>query len=92
MSNEITARDEALSLYSDLYKDCYGFRPRFAWMAEATAEDFYREIDDLPSWKECAHDNGDILPTEGTGWAFVPAFDPEGAGQRLGDDYWEGYR
>lgn len=85
--SELT-RDDLLSWYSDAYKDCYGIRPRFSWMATATAEDFQREIDSLPSWEECALDQGDVLPVEGEGWAFVPAFDPEGAGSRLGDQYW----
>lgn len=32
MQNEISARDEALSMYSDIHKDAYGFRPReHAW-------------------------------------------------------------
>jgi hypothetical protein len=50
--DERTERDEMHSLYSDLYKDRYGVRPRGPEMLTWTAQDFRDAIEELPEFQK----------------------------------------
>ena len=47
-----TWEDISNSLYSDIYKDAYGFRPRHTEVPFATVGDLYKEIDSLHAYRE----------------------------------------
>lgn len=75
-------REELLSLYSDMYKDRRGFRPRH--MADWTVADFERAIsalerEPIEEWETSHWGEGETdqvteyQPTSGEGWAFTPA-------------------
>lgn len=80
----MTMRDELISIYSDMYKEHYGFRPRH--MGEWTEARLQAAIDSLASVPVNCDDepyvwdgSGEVdhvtasQPTSGDGWAFVPA-------------------
>jgi|TARA_R110000824_G_scaffold379777_1_gene571869 hypothetical protein len=47
-----TFEDMGNSLYSDIYKDAYGFRPRHTEVPFATVGDLYKEIESLYAYQE----------------------------------------
>lgn len=59
-TTEMTYREELLCLYSDLYKDVYGVRPRGSieqgWMANADEEAIKTELDWLSKQLEAVMD------------------------------------
>jgi hypothetical protein len=44
---DLSARDEAISIYSDMYKDRYNVRPRWIEWDTLTDDDIRRMTDDL---------------------------------------------
>ena len=61
--------EEAASIYSDVYKDTHGIRPR-GDTAGWKAEDYYHAIDDLYEY-QAAEREANTIPTEGEGWRLV---------------------
>jgi len=66
---------EMLGLYSDLYKDAYGIRPRPSHHFKGwTVNDFQAAIDSLPKYdaEQEARDRADarlrVMPLNGAGW------------------------
>lgn len=43
----LSALDQARTLFSDLYKDAKGFRPRGQWLSDMTLSELEREIEVL---------------------------------------------
>jgi len=43
----LSALDQARSLFSDLYKDVRGFRPRGQWVTDMSLSELEKEIDAL---------------------------------------------
>ena len=91
-------REELLSLYSDMHKDFYGFRPRFCGDWDVATFEAEIERVTLNCYEgPCGCYDCDMLswpcefPTEGEGWALVTD-DTEAAQGRMltqwGLDYW----
>ena len=57
-----TAREELMDLFSDLYKDVYGFRPRYEW--HGTDDDLRNEIADLSAELEVVLEEEDTREQE----------------------------
>lgn len=84
----MSERDELYDLYSDLYKDAYGVRPRHA--AAYTVEELKRAIDALPPPEPTYYDEArelELIPTYGQGWALLS---DDLDADRLADDYFAG--
>jgi hypothetical protein len=56
--DDLSERDKAISLYSDLYKDLNGFRPRGRWMLTCPLADEALEAN---------------VAMGGNGWEYTPA-------------------
>ena len=88
-------RAELYSLYSDLFKDREGFRPR--WAYDWSVEELEAAIDALEPLNcgrgpcDChtclEGENPWDFPTSGEGWAVVAS---EGVQERMRDQWWEG--
>lgn len=84
---EVCAWCELSSLYSDVYKERNGMRPRHH--GDWTATDLDREI----RWMYANPVEPEIIeptiPTSGTGWTLITD-QPEGAHERLENDWYRG--
>lgn len=61
--------EETFSLYSDLHKDRYGFRPRGEHLRELSIEGLRAAIDALPPYEE--PELAEPEPESGEGWALI---------------------
>lgn len=75
-------RNELLSIYSDVFKERNGFRPRnYGWMTDAELTAAIEALEALPpiEWEPYDYESGEVdhvtpaQPTAGDGWAFIPA-------------------
>ena len=89
-SFECCARCEMSGIFSDVYKDRNGFRPRFhgSW----TLAELDEAIRSLYASMEDDEDQAvpPFAPTSGEGWALVTATEPDLIVARLEADYYQG--
>jgi len=64
-------RQDLESIYSDLFKEVCGVRPR--WIGNWSDEELQQEIEILYQMELDIDEPEDSFPTAGNGWAFTPA-------------------
>ena len=71
MEEKMEEKQEALGIYSDIFKDLYGARPSLERMAEWPLPEIWEAVNSVSSQLDEELGIEQPLPTSGEGWSLI---------------------